>query len=122
MKFNYQFVLLSLESCRFLLAGGKVRLGFDSVLLDFLRQIDKRLQLFLEVADFSIAYSQHFLVLDRQFKLLLQALDMQFHLLLATNVMPALGLELAKDLLVLFVGLRDGGLAALIVSLALRYL
>ena len=103
VEFNYQLVLLAFESGQFLLAGTELVLRLHRVLLHLLREIHKCFQFFLEVFDLGFPLGERLLVFDCALQLLLQALDMQLHLLFATNMVSALSLQLLQDLFVLFV-------------------
>ena len=64
---------------------------------------------------------QLLLVLGQRVDFLLKALNVQFHLLLAADVVSALGFELPEELLVFSVGRRDRSLTLRLLLLALRY-
>ena len=94
VEFNYQLVLLAFESGQFLLASTELVLRLHRVLLHLLREIHKCFQFFLEVFDLCFPLGERLLVFDCALQLLLQALDMQLHLLFATNMVSALSLQL----------------------------
>ena len=106
-----KLVLLDPELCHSLLALSQFTLDPDSVLFYFLGKLDEGIELLLKLFHLLLCLSKLLLVLHRSLQLFLQALNMQLHLLLTPDVVPALGLELAQDLLVLFVRRWDGDLA-----------
>ena len=101
------------------MAGIEIALKLNVVRFNFLGHFDELNKLLAQTFNFLFTLLQPFLVFASQVQLLLQAFNMQLHLLLAPDVVPALGLKLLKNLFVFLVRQRNRRLTVII---QLRYL
>ena len=84
-----------------------ISLRLREVSLNLLRKLVDLRQFILHLLDLFLSVLQFLLVLGQSVDLLLEAFDVQFHLLLTADMVSAFSFKLSEELFVLFVGRRD---------------
>ena len=103
---NLHLALLLLHLGKLLLAAHQVFLHRFTLLDELTLGVCERDHLFPQSFNYFFLLFQFLLLLVEIIDLFLQTLDMEFHLLLTADMIPAFSFKLPQDLLILLVSLR----------------